>query len=229
LKSVREAQAGASTQALLQQTTREADTLIRRKEFSAAVELLERAQAGAGHSPELDSLLQYAREQKREVEAAGRETAAYRAPSHRISRPVPSAAVRSAARGTPGDVAILSTHSKRKSAALWAGLVMVLLLVAGVAAWRFSGAPSVGRLEFSAAPWAEVVNVWTAGGKSLNLSGQTPMGLELPSGNYVIELRRERTAARVEVSVEPGKVARINYQFPELPAGKMVDELVSKY
>ncbi len=67
LKTVQEAQASATVEALRRQAIHEANDLIRHKDFGGAISILERALASCGISPEIGALLQYAREQQEEV------------------------------------------------------------------------------------------------------------------------------------------------------------------
>ena len=66
LRTVQETQARAAVEAMRRQVIREANDLIRRQDFTAAIAALDRAFTTAGHSPELDDLLQFAREQQAE-------------------------------------------------------------------------------------------------------------------------------------------------------------------
>jgi serine/threonine protein kinase len=64
LKTVREAEEQARKENLRREAMREADELIRNKEFVAAGNALEKALGSVGHSPELIDLLEFVREQQ---------------------------------------------------------------------------------------------------------------------------------------------------------------------
>jgi eukaryotic-like serine/threonine-protein kinase len=66
LKTVQEAQEQSALEASRQSAVKEANEQIRAKNFAAAIETLERSLARAGQSPDLISLLQFAREQHAE-------------------------------------------------------------------------------------------------------------------------------------------------------------------
>lgn len=68
LRTIQETQERAEFEAIRQQAIREANEQIRAKNFSAALDILEKALARAGQSPELSQLLQVAREQWKETE-----------------------------------------------------------------------------------------------------------------------------------------------------------------
>ncbi len=120
--------------------------------------------------------------------------------------------------------------AKRMPVALWAGIGLVVLAIAGFAAWRFLGRPPApGYAQLVATPWAEIVSVRTKEAQSVNLTGTTPMRLELPPGEYVVELKKGETVGKVNVVVKAGETSQVNYTFPEVNVNAMVDELVSKY
>ena len=105
------------------------------------------------------------------------------------------------------------------------------MAIAGYAVWRIirGGAAADGYLELTAAPWAEIVSVQTNDGKTLDVKGQTPVRLELPPGEYVIELRKDQAVKKVPAVVESGKTAPVDCTVSEVNVNAMVDELVSKY
>lgn len=113
--------------------------------------------------------------------------------------------------------------------ALWAGIGVVVLAIAGFAAWRFMQPPAHGYAQLVATPWAKIVSVETKEGQNVNLTGTTPMRLELPPGEYVVELKNEQAVGKVSVLVKSGETSQVNYTFPEVNVNAMVDELVSKY
>jgi serine/threonine-protein kinase len=121
--------------------------------------------------------------------------------------------------------------AKRTPVALWAAAGVLVLALAGFAAWRLTrgGAPAPGYAELTVTPWAEIVSVQSKEGQSLEVKGTTPVRLELPPGEYVIELRKEQAVGKVNVVVKSGETAQANYTFPEVNVNAIVDELVSKY
>jgi len=113
-----------------------------------------------------------------------------------------------------------------------AGSAAVLVLVLALGAWWYfrggaSGEP--GTVQLSAVPWAEVTGVRSADGKSLALTGVTPMQLSLPPGEYTISLKNGEQTGEVKVTVETGKVSSVNYAFPEVKPNAVVDELLKDY
>jgi len=116
--------------------------------------------------------------------------------------------------------------------ALWVGIGVIVLAIAGYVAWQLirGGAAADGYVELTAAPsWAEIVSVQTKDGKTLDVKGQTPVRLELPPGEYVIELKKDEAIGKVNVAVKSGETRQGKYVFPEVNVNAMVDELVSKY
>jgi len=110
--------------------------------------------------------------------------------------------------------------------------VLVLVLVLAVGAWwyfggGFGGEP--GTVQLTAVPWAEVTGVRAADGKSLALTGVTPLQLSLPPGEYTISLKNGDQTGEVQVTVETGKVSSVHYAFPEVKPNAVVDELLKEY
>jgi hypothetical protein len=105
------------------------------------------------------------------------------------------------------------------------------LAIAGYAAWRLirGGAAADGYVELTAAPWAEIVSVQTNDGKTLNVKGETPVRLELPPGEYVIELKKDQAVKKVTAVVRSGEISQVNCSFPEVNVNALVDELVANY
>jgi hypothetical protein len=85
-----------------------------------------------------------------------------------------------------------------------------VVLAVAVAAWWFlvGRPPAPGYAELTAAPWAEIVSVQTKDGKTLDVKGQTPVRLELPPGEYVIELKKDQAVGTVNVVVKSEKPRR---------------------
>jgi serine/threonine-protein kinase len=121
--------------------------------------------------------------------------------------------------------------TKRMPVALWAGIGVAVLAIAGFGAWWFLAhrSPAPGYAQLVATPWAEIVSVETKEGQNVNLTGTTPVRLELPPGEYVVELKKEKSVGKVSVVVKAGETSQVNYTFPEVNVNAMVDELVSKY
>jgi len=144
--------------------------------------------------------------------------------------PVPAPAAARPVAPPPPVVIPAPAPAKRMPLALWAGIGAVVLAVA-VAAWWFlvGRPPAPGYAELTAAPWAEIVSVQTKDGKTLNVKGETPVRLELPPGEYVIELKKDQAVGKVNVVVKSGEITQGKYAFPEVNVNAMVDELVSKY
>ncbi|MCI0403738.1 MAG: PEGA domain-containing protein, partial [Acidobacteria bacterium] len=85
-----------------------------------------------------------------------------------------------------------------------------------------------GTVALTSSPWAEVVSI-ERGGRPLQLAGQTPMMLELPPGEYVIELKSGDTTEKVKVSVEAGQAQAVHYTFPQMKVDEAVDEVLKQY
>lgn len=122
-------------------------------------------------------------------------------------------------------------EAKSSPVALWAGAGLLVVALAGFGIWRFlsGGASGAGYAQVTASPWAEIVSVQNKEGKALNVKGSTPIELELPPGEYVIELKNDQAVGKVNVVVKTGEVSQVNYTFPEVNVNAIVDELVSKY
>jgi hypothetical protein len=75
----------------------------------------------------------------------------------------------------PRPVAPPVAPPKRSRAALYAGVSVLVLVLAAVAAWHFLGTGArVGYVQLSSTPWAEIQSIKTAAGKAVHLTGQTP-------------------------------------------------------
>ena len=120
---------------------------------------------------------------------------------------------------------------KRTPVGLYAGLGVLVLVIAGIATWRHFAGVNVppGYAQLTTVPWAEIVKVEMKGGQSLNIHGYTPIGIELPPGDYILELKSDQGVGTVNVSVKSGETTKVNYAFPGVTVNAVVDELVSKY
>ncbi len=121
---------------------------------------------------------------------------------------------------------------KRTPVGLYAGVGVLVLVIAGIAAWRhFAGGTTAppGYAQLTTVPWAEIIKVEAKGGQSLNIHGYTPIGIELPPGDYIIELKSDQGGGTVNLAVKSGETTKVNYAFPGVTVNAVVDELVSKY
>ena len=114
----------------------------------------------------------------------------------------------------------------QRSPLVWvaAGALVVLLAAAG-GYYYFFGAPTPGTVALTTSPWAEVVKV-ERGGQPLKIAGQTPMMLELPPGEYTIELKSGEVTETVKVKVEAGQTQTLHYTFPQMKVDQAVDEVL---
>jgi serine/threonine-protein kinase len=132
----------------------------------------------------------------------------------------------------PAAVMPAPAPAKRIPVALWAGIGTIVLAIAGYAVWHFVIQPKPGLpgyAQLTAAPWAEIVSVQSRDGRDMNRKGYTPMQLELPPGEYVIELRKDQTTKKVPAVVESGKITQVDCKVSEVNVSDIVDQLVSKY
>lgn len=106
-----------------------------------------------------------------------------------------------------------------------------MLALAGVGAWRLfkPGVSAPGYARLTASPWAEIVSVQTTAGQKLDVKGQTPLELELPPGEYVVELKNDQGAGKVSFVVKSGEVSPVNCAISGVDVNALVDELVSSY
>jgi serine/threonine-protein kinase len=156
-------------------------------------------------------------ETKRKAAEAGK-----RLPTLKPVAPTPApAAVRAPAVAQPRVIPV---------AAIASAAVLALALAVG-AWWYFRGGASAepGTVELTALPWAEVTVVRSADGKSLALTGVTPLQLSLPPGDYTISLKNADQTGEVKVTVEAGKVSSVHYAFPEVKPNAVVDDVLSNY
>jgi serine/threonine-protein kinase len=155
-------------------------------------------------------------------------------PAPPVTRPAPAPptpAVTRAVVGVPAVTVPTPRPEKRAPVVLWVGVGLLVLALAAVGAWRLltSGGATPGYAQLTAVPWAEVVSVQTKEGKNLNITGTTPLSLELPPGEYVFELKSEQVVQRVTVVVKSGQVSQAHFASPGVNVNAMVDELLSQY
>ncbi len=224
-KRVQEEQVRQSRQEYAQ-VLDDARVAMGRMDFTQATELLLTIPADFSDAQlvaEAKALQQEAERRAREV--AEREAQLQRAgtgPVPVVKKPPRRPAVR------PAPVAV----PEKRPMALWVGGVVVALIIVAAVVWHFTGStapPAAGYVHLTAVPWAQVASVQTAKGERLNASGQTPLRLELPAGEYVIELKSENAVQKMNVVVNAGEVSKVNYTFPGVKVDALVDELVSKY
>jgi serine/threonine protein kinase len=144
----------------------------------------------------------------------------------RAIEPVPTKAAK-----MPAAVAA-QTPAKGSPIALWAGVGLLLLVLAGIGIWRFSsggGRPAPGYIALTAAPQARIVSIQTAGGKTIDKTGETPLLLELPAGDYVIELKNGTEVQKVNLNVQTGNTTKQNCVFSKDKINEMVDDLITHY
>ncbi len=115
---------------------------------------------------------------------------------------------------------------EQRSPLVWVAVGALVVVLAAVGGWfYFFGTPAPGTVALTSSPWAEVVSV-ERGGRPLEIAGQTPMMLELPPGEYVIELKSGDTTEKVNVTVEAGQTQAVHYTFPQLKVDEAVDEVL---
>jgi serine/threonine protein kinase len=154
------------------------------------------------------------------VTAAAATTGA-QAPGVRVERP------QVAPRVAP---AVAVAAPKRKPLAIYAGIGVLVVALAGFAAWRFlATGPQVGYVQISSTPWADIQSVETDSGNPVDVKGQTPLQVALPPGKYVFDLKSGKQEQKVTVEVSLGKASAVSYVFPDVKVDSVVNELVSKY
>lgn len=132
-----------------------------------------------------------------------------------------------------------TTATGGKAGRRWLGAVLVLLVLglAGVAAWYFLGrgdtgpvevpAKASGRLVLNAMPWAQVTGIVDAEGEALTVAPgtYTPAALDLPPGRYTITLRREGATRDIEAEVVAGELTRLQTTLQETSADDLLQQL----
>jgi len=63
----------------------------------------------------------------------------------------------------------------------------------------------------------------------VKITGQTPLYVSLPPGDYTIELKNGEATGTVQVTVQSGQTQAVNYSFPQVKVDALVDELVTSY
>jgi serine/threonine-protein kinase len=141
-------------------------------------------------------------------------------------KPVTTPAVVAPAPRPPVVSVTFPAREKRTPVALGAAVAVVVLgLAAALAWWHWF---RVGYAQVSATPWAQVVSVKTKQGQDMNITGETPLRLELRPGDYVIELKNDQGTSQQEVTVKSGEVVPVKCAIAQEKIDEMVDELVSK-
>lgn len=126
---------------------------------------------------------------------------------------------------------VLAVPPKRTPVAFWVGIGVAVVAIAAAVAWwglRAGNSKVVGYAQITAVPWAEVVSVKTKGGQVLNVKGETPLQLELPPGDYIIQLQNDQGSGQTEVGIKSGEIVPVKYTFPQVNVDAWVDKLVSK-
>jgi eukaryotic-like serine/threonine-protein kinase len=204
----------------------EAKIAMGRMEYAKATQILTSLPAGLADAPELAAEVTALLDEARAGELAQRQRV--------IATPVPPEQ-----RAEQGKL-----RSSRATAGALAAVAVLFIVAIGV--WRMrspfhpppkpneqnttkggAGTSPTGWVEINAVPWADILEVETAEGKPLNISGQTPVEISLPSGHYRITLRYGGYTRQVEVAVQPGAVSSADYTFPEVKIDEVVDGLLS--
>ena len=101
------------------------------------------------------------------------------------------------------------------------------LVAIGVRRYVFGGR-GTGYVRLTAVPWAQVVSIRTAKGKPLGITGETPVRVSLPRGQYIIELKNGEATEEEKVEVEAGKTYSVNHTFRKVKVDELVEELLSQ-
>ena len=147
-------------------------------------------------------------------------------PAPKTAPPAPRPAVRAAPELQPERWV---SPGEQRSPLVWVGVGALVVVLAAVGGWYYVfGTPVAGTVALTSSPWAEVVSV-ERGGRPLQMAGQTPMMLELPPGEYVIELKSGDTTEKLKVTVQAGETQTVHYTFPQLKVEQTVDEVLKQY
>ncbi len=141
--------------------------------------------------------------------------------------PAPTPAPRPAVRAAPElQPERWVAPGEQRSPIVWiaAGALVVALAAVG-GFYYFFGAPAPGTVALTSSPWAEVVKV-ERGGQPLEIAGQTPMMLELPPGEYEIELKSGEAIETLKLTVKAGAAQTVHYTFPQLKVDQAVEEVL---
>lgn len=130
----------------------------------------------------------------------------------------------------------LPQPAKRTPVALWAGIGLVVLVLAGVGAWKFfSGGGKTGVAQISAVPWGRIVSISAKDGRTVDakelIGKETPVEFELPMGEYTVELSNDRSDEKFDLSIKPGAVTVEHHTFAEAKGkvNEWVDDLVKQH
>jgi len=197
----------------------EAQVSAGRMEYGRAAELLTSVDWESGELPDLalqaKSLLE-------EVQRLEREPSAPQwVPAPAKRREPSEAPKRAPATGL--------VPAKKRRTALSLALTTVAVALAGVGTWYVKSHNAPGYVQLTAAPWGQVVSVTDAGGKNLNVTGQTPLRLVLPAGRYLIVLKNGQASCKVDAAVERRLVSTYGCVFPEKKVEDLVQEVLGAY
>jgi tetratricopeptide (TPR) repeat protein len=197
----------------------DAQVAVGQMDYASARELLSSVE---WESAELPELAARAKSLLEEVERCEREQCA---PQLDLSTPTkrPSRLL------SPRTAKAQSTD-KKPQVALWAAAAVAVILLVSLGAWYSrAGRNTPGFVELTATPWAEVTGISTKKGERLNITGQTPLQISLPPGNYIIDLKNGTATGQLEVAAKPGEISRVSYTFPEVKIDDLVQNVVSQY
>lgn len=183
-----------------------------------------------------------ARADRELAEAERREAAATTsdadAAGEHVTQRIDTTAVRPEPASPPAVEALEPSRRRGVGRGVWIGVTAVAVVVAAVLlrSWWGGGAeppPTVdvetGTLVISAAPWAEVLAIVDADGAELPLpvDRTTPCAVELPAGDYTVQLRGPDGGAPTEhaATLPAGETVRLAPVF----TGPDADALLARY
>ena len=115
---------------------------------------------------------------------------------------------------------------EQRSPIVWIAVGALVVMLAAVGGYYyFFGTPAPGTVALTSSPWAEVVKV-ERGGQPVQVAGQTPMMLELPPGEYEIELKSGEATETLKLTVKAGETQAVHYTFPQLKVDQAVEEVL---